>query len=294
LHNDLHPAANIGADKTSPSILFLCLAHNCADTIPSFFAYLERLDNSGFNCSAIIGENGSRDRTRYLIEEAASSKIALLNTSFMAEGHSRLIRMAMGRQALLNAAEARGNEADYICVTDLDNVMALPPDPASIRAAIRLLQTDTSLFAIGASSFPVYYDLLSLRVEGYGFLSHLNTEISDAKKNPFSYYRFHKEHIYRNQRRITSIIPARCASSFNGFCLYNASDYRLGSYRAVDEANICEHASLNLSIGQITGKQMLISPGLIIQAPADHIPTGFWHFWLDRIWERHPRINRAK
>jgi hypothetical protein len=273
------------------SILFLCLARDCADTIPRFFAYLDRLESAGFRCAAIIGENGSSDGTRTLIEEAAGPKITLLDTTLMAGGRSRLVRMAIGRQALLDAAEARGINEDFICVVDLDNVIVNPPSPPAVRAAVERLQADATIFAVGATSFPVYYDLLSLRVEGYEFLSNLNKEITDAKKRPCSYFRFHQEHIYDNQRLMTRDLPVLCASSFNGFCLYNASDYCLGSYRADDEADVCEHVSLNLSIGRVTGKKMQISRDLVIQAPADHIPVGFFRFWSNRIVKRLSRFR---
>jgi hypothetical protein len=282
---------NSAGDWKSPiKVLFLCLARNCAETIPHFFAYLERLEAHGFRCTAIIGEDGSSDRTRALIEEAAGRKIALLDTSEMKAGGNRLARMAIGRQTLLEAAESRGIFEDYVCVMDLDNVLAAPPDPSAVRSAIERLQADGSLFAIGASSIPVYYDLLSLRSEGFEFLSNLNGEITKAKKNPLSYFRFHKERIYSNQRLITSLVPVLCSSSFNGFCCYNASDYRLGSYRSRGEANVCEHVSFNLSIGSLMGKKMLISSDMVLQAPADHVPVGFFRFWSDRISERIPKI----
>jgi hypothetical protein len=273
------------------SILFLCLARNCARTLPGFFAYLDQLESAGFRCAAIIGENGSSDETRTVIEKAANPKIALLDTTFMAECSNRLVRMAMGRQALLDAAKSRGISEGYICVVDLDNVIVNPPSPPAVRAAVKQLRGDSTIFAVGATSFPVYYDLLSLRVEGYEFLSNLDEQIRGAKKRLCSYYRFHQEHIYSNQKLMTRGTPVLCASSFNGFCLYGVSDYCLGSYRAGDEANVCEHVSFNLSIGRATGKRMQISPGLVIQAPADHIPVGFFRFWSDRIIERLPRFR---
>jgi len=251
-------------------ILFLCLARNCAKTLPLFFAYLKHLEGQEFRCRAIIGENGSSDGTRTLIEQANGPRLELLDTTFMADAKSRLVRMAVGRQAILEAAEARGIAEDYICVCDLDNVMTKPPNAAIVRTAIERLRTDKTLFAIGATSSPVYYDLLSLRVEGHD-LSHLNAEITVAKKKPLSYYRFYQQRIYSNQRLMTRSDPIFCASSFNGFCIYNSHDYRLGSYRAPDEAEVCEHVSLNLSVGFITGKRIQIMPELTIQAPTDHL-----------------------
>lgn len=292
LRDDPDADTKTGVEKMPDRILFLCLARDCAETIPLFFAFLKGLEAHGFNCTAIIGENGSSDGTRSLIEQETGSRITLLDTVFMREGGNRLINMAMGRQALLNAAIARGNSEDYICVMDLDNVMATSPTPSAVRSAIERLQADGTLFAIGATSFPVYYDLLSLRIEGFDFLSNLNAEIQDAKKRPISYYCFHRKYIYKNQRLMTSAAPVLCASSFNGFCLYVAKDYLRGSYRSPDEANVCEHVNFNLSIGTATGKKMLIAPELTIQAPADHIFAGFFRFWFDRIWKRLPRVRK--
>jgi hypothetical protein len=263
-------------------VLFLCLARDCEQTIPIFFAYLELLEKYGFHCTGIVGENGSRDRTRMLIEQAVGPRIELLDTTFMAAGASRLERMAIGRQALLERARARLEPGEYVCVADLDNVMIAPPDPTGVRTAIERLRTGKALFAVGATSDPVYYDLLSVRADGHDY-SKMNAEITDAKRNPLTYFRFHQRRIYRNQRLLTQPEPILCTSSFNGFCLYNGKDYRLGTYRARDEADVCEHVTLNLSIASRTGKAMLIAPELIIQAPADHAPVGFLRFWRDRI-----------
>jgi hypothetical protein len=267
------------------NILFLCLARNCAGTLPIFFSYLDRLEEHGFRCEGIIGENGSRDNTRALIEQAAGLRIEFLDTFFMARSKSRLVRMAMGRQALLQRAKAREGTEDYVCVADLDNVMAAPPSPEAVRKAIEHLRANKALFAVGAVSTPVYYDLLSLRANGHDY-SKLAVEIAEAKKRPLTYFQFHQRRIYGNQKRIANHEPFPCVSSFNGFCVYNAVDYRLGTYRADDEANVCEHVTFNLSIVRQTGKIMLIAPELVIQTPPDHAPVGFFRFWSDRIVER--------
>jgi hypothetical protein len=275
-------------DVTSTSnVLFLCLARDCAKTIPTFFSYLRRLDDAGFHCSAIIGENGSRDVTRTLITRAVGERIELLDTSFMAKAETRLQRMAMGREALKRKACERAGPVDYICVADLDNVMQAPPDPATVNSAIARLRADRNLFAAGANSRPFYYDLLSLRAEGHDY-SGLNAEIARAKRNPFTYYQFHQRRIYSRQKQVASQQPMRCQSSFNGFCVYDASCYHEGTYRASNEAEICEHVTFNLSIVRKTAKDMVIAPELVVQAPPDHAPAGFFRFWADRIAERMP------
>jgi hypothetical protein len=266
------------------NILFLCLARDCEATLPGFFSYLRHLEGLGLRCSAIIGENGSRDKTRSLIEQAADKHISLLDTSLMEQGTSRLVRMAIGRQALLEAARETQFPHEYICVADLDNVMIEPPEIGAVANGIARLKNDESLFAIGATSKPVYYDLLSLVAEDQDY-SNLNAQISAAKKKPLGYFHFHQDRIYKNQKLMTQLHPIVCTSSFNGFCIYNAADYRLGNYRAHNEADVCEHVSLNRSIAGATGKRLLISPELVVRTPADHAPVGFSRFWYDRITE---------
>lgn len=279
---DYSGSTNIASASKSLSILFLCLARNCEDTIPLFFSYLDRLQAVGFSCLAIIGENGSSDRTRTLIENNVGTHVELLDTARMTDEPNRLVRMSMGRQALLERAKIGGFVADYVCVTDLDDVMLMPPEPVAFRKAIEHLKTNSELFAIGATSYPVYYDLLALRADGHDY-SQLSAEIAAAKKKPLSYFGFHKRRIYENQSRMTQSGSVICTSSFNGFCLYNSHDYFLGKYRSENEAKICEHVNFNLSVAYATGKKMLISTELIIQAPAEHIPVGYIRFWVDRI-----------
>ena len=278
-----HAKVNAIPSTEIVSLSFLCLARDCEATVPLFFSYLDRLRQSGFQCRALIGENGSRDQTRALIQKGAASGVELLDTTKMSEGKRRLIRMAIGREALLLAARERGLlDADYVCVMDLDNVMTNPPSPEGLTRAIVRLREDKSLFAVGTSSVPYYYDILTLRAEGHDY-THMEAELAEAKKKPLTYYRYHQKQIYTNQRRMTKNEPIYCTSSFNGFCIYNSQDFSLGSYFADNVGDVCEHVSLNLSIGRTTGKRMVIGPELVIRTPADHAPVGFFRFWLDRI-----------
>ncbi len=263
-------------------VRFLCLARNCESTIPLFLNYLRRLDAEGIACLALIGENGSTDRTRSLLEAAVGDCLQVLDTGFMKDVPGRLTRMAMGRQALLESALSLHGPEGFVCVADLDNVMLSPPAPAAVRDALRYLGPESTFFAVGATSEPFYYDLLSLQTEGHDY-STLHAEIAAAKRKPFSYFRFHKGRIYANQIRATSQEATVCSSSFNGFCLYKAPGYYLGTYRSPDEANVCEHVNFNRSLMQITGQKMVVLPSLKITMPADHAPVGFLRFWADRL-----------
>lgn len=283
LHNPQKLGAAV-AGSARPTILFLGLARNCAPALPAFFAFLQELQQAGFSCSAIVGEDGSSDCTRRLIEQAAGLGVSLIDTSFMQSESSRLRRMAIGRQSLLDQVHARAICAQFICVADLDDAIAAPPSIQMVCAAIQILDNDPNLFAVGATSKPVYYDLYSLRATGFEFLSDLPARLERAKKQPFTYHSFLRRDVYRVERTVTALIPLRCDSSFNGICFYRAADYVLGSYRSPREAMECEHATFNQSIAQASGKQMLISSDLILRAPRKHIPASFVAFWATRIW----------
>ena len=290
-HNPQQPGT-AGARSAHPTILFLALARNCAPTLPAFFALLQELQQAGLSCSAIVGEDGSSDSTRRLIEEARGLGVSRIDTIFMESESSRLRRMAIGRQSLLDHVRTRGISAQFICVADLDDAIAAPPSIQMVRAAIQILDTDQSLFAVGATSKPVYYDLYSLRATGFEFLTDLPQRFDRAKKQPFTYHRFLRRDVYPVERAVTRLIPLRCESSFNGICFYRASDFVLGSYRSSREATECEHVTFNQSIAKPSGKQMLISSDLVLRAPRKHIPVSFVDFWTSRICARLPVFGR--
>jgi hypothetical protein len=190
--------------------------------------------------------------------------------------------MALGRQALLEFAKADSDNYDYVCIADLDDAMISPPSALAVLEASQYLAAHRHLFALGATSFPVYYDLLSLRADGHDYTT-LFSDLCAAKTRPLQYFHFHQRYIYNRQRAIVTTRPLQCTSSFNGFCLYRAADYFTGTYRSSDEELICEHVTLNHSIRNATKKTMLITPSLVIQAPPDHTPVGFRRFWANRL-----------
>ena len=271
-------------------LLFLCLARDCETTVRSFVSYLDSLTQDGLECIALVGENGSRDNTRKILEAAVTDNFYVLDSSIMSEHPGRLTRMAVGRQFLLEEALRLQLKADYICIADLDNVMKHPPPPSALRAAIERLRSDHGLFAVGATSRPVYYDLFSLKSETY-FFPGLPVAFARAKRKPLSYYKFHRETIYAKQREVTSNKPVLCTSSFNGFCLYPWNDYFRGSYRSTFEGAVCEHVTFNCSIAASTGKLMLIAPELVIRTPEDHEPVSFLRFWNDRLRKLYARFS---
>lgn len=271
-------------ENARPDFAFLALAKDCAATIPRFLELLQTLRRSGAGVAAFVGENGSRDATHALLQQAeAQGELILVPTAFMAEEPERLRRMALGRERLKNKLEASGLEPRFICVLDIDNVIAAPPTvPALLAAAAKLDRP--GVFGVSASSRPHYYDLLAYEDEQRSFATLLD-ELAGSRSDIVRYYRFFRSRIYPHQRALTSEREIACASTFNGLCLYRADLYRIGSYLWAGPA-ICEHLVFNRRLAALTGGTMLIDPGLVLRTPPDHAQQSFLPF----AWRRFRKL----
>ncbi|CAN7237345.1 glycosyltransferase family 2 protein [Bosea sp. LjRoot90] len=267
------------AEAKHRDFAFLALAKDCATTIPRFLTLLDTLRRSGMSVAAFVGENGSHDETRLLLERAETQReITLVPTPFMASEPERLRRMALGRERLKSELEASGIEARFVCVLDIDNVIARPPSVPALLAAASKLDRQ-GVFGVSATSRPHYYDLLAFEDEHRSFETLLD-DLAKSRIDIFEYYRFFQSRIYPHQRALTDDREIICASSFNGLCLYRADIYRLGSYLQAGPS-ICEHLIFNRILAGLTGGTMLIDPGLVLRTPMDHAQRSFLPFaWL--------------
>lgn len=260
-------------------ILFLALARDCAKTLPSALQALEYFDASGLSVRAVIGENGSKDSTRYLLDHRL---VSVVDTSSMGSVKNRLERMALGRQIV--AEHAKTLNAKAIAVVDLDE-----PFMASLRAdQLRgVLDRLPDVFAIAASSAPTYYDLLAFEdLNGEGFIG-LDDQIRESERNPFRYYSLFRDTIYPAQKRLTINGDLWCRSAFNGLCIYNADAYRVGSYLPVDSYPfICEHITFNRSVSFSTGQRMLVDSTLVLPTPPEHGRRSLCGF----VWQRAKKL----
>ncbi|WID96682.1 glycosyltransferase family 2 protein [Bosea vestrisii] len=285
------------AEAMQRDFAFLALAKDCATTIPRFLALIETLRRKGMSVAAFVGENGSQDGTRLLLQRAeARGEIILVPTPFMADEPERLRRMALGRERLKSELEASGVEARFVCVVDIDNVIAAPPSVAALLAAALKLE-QPGIFGVSATSRPHYYDLLAFEDEHRSFETLLD-DLAKSRVDIFEYYRFFRSRIYPHQRALTDDREITCSSSFNGLCLYRADTYRLGSYLQAG-SSICEHLVFNRSLAGLTGGTMLIDPGLVLRTPKDHSEQSFVPFAWRRLrklvaWHLRQRDRRSK
>jgi hypothetical protein len=265
----------------APRLLVLALARDCALYLPRLFAFLDALNEGGEQPHAFVGENGSRDGTRALIEARACDRgdVSLVDTAAMAGVQGRYDRMALGRDIVAAAAVAGSDES--VILLDLDSVIEHLPTPGQIGRAVALLQTRPELAGIAASSRPYYYDLLALRWPGR-FERDVGPEIDRHRRHPLRYYQTFRSLIYPAQRRVTAATDRRCTSAFNGMCLYRAGDYFAQTYSATGPLAVCEHVPFNEAICARGDRRILISDDLPVAMPAEHGPVSAAGFFVGR------------
>jgi hypothetical protein len=260
---------------------FLALAKDCEGTMPRFLALLAALRAEGLSVAAFVGENGSRDGTRALLEQAAAAgQLVLVPTPFMADVPDRLKRMAAGRERLKLELEASGLAPHIVCVLDIDNVLARPPSTAAIVEAAAKLGRP-GLFGVSATSRPHYYDLLAFEDDERSFETLLD-DLARSRGNILRYYRFFRSRIYPHQQALTQDREIVCSSAFNGLCLYRGDVYRRGTYLR-QGPSVCEHLAFHRGLAGMTGASMLVDPGLVLATPADHSRQSFLPFTWRRL-----------
>jgi hypothetical protein len=274
------------------AIAFLGLARDCVGSLPIFFRFVDSLDQASISSVVLIGENGSTDGTRELLERrAAEGRLQVVDTGFMAGIPRRLQRMAQGREKVKLALKNSGARPAYVCVVDLDRVMTIPPRVEDFTQAMELLANDERLFAVSADSKPYFYDLLAYEDDelSFAWLPHKSEEV--ATMRPRRYYGQILKHISAYQRSLTKLGDRLCISSFNGMCIYKASYYSRASYLATGKVDICEHLVLNRSIFRATGRRILITRFLTLRTPAEQMPIGPIAFWVQQIYKKLRRMG---
>lgn len=266
-------------------VVFLALARDCAETLPGLISFLQSLRQTGMRCCAVIGENGSQDGTRRLLEAAAETGLVrVADTAFMSSVPTRVERMALGRNFLADQVRALPGAA-AVCVVDVDEPFSTHLDPRLFRSALDRVQSD-GVFAVAATSRPTYYDVLAFEddTRSYAFLEERIQELQRTPLRFCRYYRLFRDVMYPAQEELTSKEDIFCVSAFNGLCLYTRETYLLGSYLPPDAQTwICEHVTFHRSLARATGRSMVIDPRLVLPMPAEHGRRTFFGFVVQRL-----------
>lgn len=249
-------------------VAVLGLARNCAQTIP---IVMESIANWGVPTQVIIGEDGSTDATRRVIESYAE----LVDTTLNAPSVPRLARMARARQLVKRHYENTAN-ADLVIVMDMDADFAARIDATWLHYAYGRLYLPDAPFALSATSRP-YYDLLAFESDTKSFVG-LDERIESAKKKPSTYRRFKQIEIYAEQLSLTRDTEISCISAFNGVAVYADPVFRRGTYQPPGETAVCEHLLLHRGLAS-DGSRMVVDPSLQVPAPREHVKQSALSFY---------------
>lgn len=264
------------ADPIRLFVLSLC--RDCAATLPPFLKMLDALDaDPRFQVHAIFGENGSRDGTRTLLEQAAiNPRRRWLDTAFMAKVPERLARMAQGREALRRALPP-AQPGDVVMVADPDLHVSPTLDAGLLSAALDEL-TQEGVTGLCSHSHPRYYDILALEI-AYGdpnpaLARHLPQLVSCSQVQKLLGFRakiVQHSRVLRLQNALGTGAGLRAISAFNGLCVYRRDLYDRVSY--IGDAVHCEHVHLHRALHALTGGRILVSRVLGVIAPDEHLQS---------------------
>lgn len=260
-------------------LLVLGLCRNSAATLPALLGMFHEIMRSGaLDLQVLLGENGSTDATREILEQAAAANswLNIIDTGFMSYMPERLTRMAAGREALRKSLPPPlPGDAVLVLDTDLDLIWPLSVD--SLQAALRELEQPMTN-GICSYSLPLHYDILALRETAQS--RSPGTELHLASLGPRSFWvrlrRYPRKllntlRITRQQHKLGVASGRAFVSAFNGLCLYPRPLYDAVSYLAPGIE--CEHVVLHLAMHRKTGGMIRVSQHLGVRAPQEHIAS---------------------
>ena len=271
-------------------IIFLGLAKNVEKTISAFFKSCENLSVSGLKICAIIGENGSKDKTRNILQNFKSSKFYFiyLKTDFLDTYENRIIRLTNGREYLKEYIIENKIISKFVSVVDLDSVLSKGIEEISFLETIQILEKrKNELFAISAKSKPYYYDMLPLIIKDYFEYDIYKIQTTFSLIN---FYNLRKIYIYNFQKKITQMRDVLTISSHNGLTIYFYTNYITGLYKKDSKEIKSEHINFNLTIHKLTKKYILMTNKLNLITPPEHMPLNLIEF-LKRIFTKFININ---
>ena len=265
--------------KKQYDLIFLSIGKNIENYISLYFQFLKQLNiKTSFRILSIIGENDSKDKTLYLINEElkkAKYDFVHLNLSFLKNIKDRVERISLGREYLLQFIKKKKIASKYVIVVDIDDVLPNKINLNKFKIILKLLNDNRlELFGISIKSEPIYYDLYPLLIKDY--YEYPISEFRKLNRSPFKYYLLRKKRVMNFQKKITLMNDVKTISSHNGMTVYLYKDYVKSSYIRTQNSEISEHLSFNNKLHLITKKHILMTNEIKFKAPSEHINDNFF------------------
>jgi hypothetical protein len=258
--------------------IFLSLAKNVEKTIPIFLNFINKISKN-HRVLVCIGEDSSKDNTLEIINsyKRKLNNLIIIKTDKINKINNRIKKIATGRQILKDYIIKNKLYAEFVVITDLDDVLKNGLSIKSFNQALHILQINKNkIFGISAKSKPYYYDMLNLKIPN---LYNFNIYKIQSEKN-FDFYNKRKKYIYDYQVKISKMKDLLTISSFNGFCIYFFNDYKNNNYISKNKNIIPEHLYFNNNIHKKNKKFILMSNAIILNTPQEHMPYNYFFYFV--------------
>jgi hypothetical protein len=231
------------------NVIFSGTVRNCEKYIGKTLDNIEICGNKFKSFAVIIYENDSTDNTRAILQEKKKSNYYYILEDNITE-ERRTVRLANGRNKILEKARSISNNTDYdyLIILDMDNVNESGTFIESIETCFEYNVNDWDVLTGNQSDW--YYDIWALRKE-----NDYNMDFAaDPNGLPTRFY------------EKNGLLEVN--SAFGGIAIYKLSSIPksckyIGEYKENNEFNIkpynekCEHVEFNECIKDNGGKLYL-------------------------------------
>ena len=248
-------------------------ARNCEAFLPAVLQNIARIADLYAQTAFLFVVNDSVDNTREILQKwlskrAHSSLICL--DGLLARETRRTARLAIARNAYMEALQPDFAQFDHVVVLDFDNVNTNVISKESFAAAIEFLDSSDQNAAVFANQLP-YYDIWALRHDVW-CPGDCWSEI-ESRPTYLPIHRAIERYVTNRQLEIhPSTPPLAVRSAFGGLAVYKLRFVRAARYVGVrlDGSEVCEHVSFNEQAAR-AGGVLHIFPLLLNRTPPEHI-----------------------
>ena len=274
--------------------VFTGVARDCAPHLPGVLDNLERLAAVYDRARFVFAVSDCRDDTAAILRrwlDVRGRDGTLIDLGMLEPAVPRRTeRIALARNAALDAIEGDRNDHDHLVVADLDDVMARPVEIDGFRAAVDWLAGDPSRAGVFANARPRYYDIWALRHDRWCPHDCWHPIWERPPGQTFEAAKL-REVFSRQIVLPADRPPVPVRSAFGGLGIYRLPVALSARYHGRDERDreASEHVAFNAAI-RAAGGSLHILPSLQVHAPEQHLYRAAEFRWPWRYRMRARRL----
>lgn len=279
--------------------VFAMLVRDCERYLPAVLRNIERVSGLFSECGYVFVENDSQDSSRRILDEWCGQRprAQVIDMAGLSRRYRpRTIRLAVARNAYLQAIKDQFADFDTMIVMDGDDINEQDADLDAIAGALQYLKASPSCAGVFANQLQEHYDVWAFRhpqllpgdiweeVADRVITGRVSDQVAASEV-------FAKRHLSFP----ADAPPLDVESGFGGFAIYRMSSVRANSrpYVGFKEKFIpspagtlrwgwqtCEHVSFHAGFRD-NGERLVLMPGLVNwRVPGFFRPPNAWRSML--------------